>query len=272
MLVFSPFALPLVLITAVAAGEPAATQSQPASAPAGEVPTYRVTWLSEADIRIDGRLDEADWKHAAREERFTLPWSQHVPPRTRFEAICDEEQLCFAFSVKDPDLFVLDTLRDKQDIGFEDRVEIFLSRDDGMRDYICLEMDPRGRVMDYRAAYYRKTDMKWRCPGLKIAGRQGDGGYVVEGRLALDQLEKLGFPRLRPGVRVRAALCRAEFSHDRTGRAPDPQDSIHHQGRRFEGTPPLEDWMTWVDPHTKEPDFHVPAAMGWLVVATAGTQ
>ncbi len=32
----------------------------------------------------------------------------------------------------------------------------------------------------------------------------------------------------------------------------------------MEGTPAIEEWISWVDPKLKEPDFHVPATLEWL--------
>jgi hypothetical protein len=84
--------------------------------------------------------------------------------------------------------------------------------------------------------------------------------------MPLDSFVALGFPLLRPGVKIRAGLYRAEFHHDRSGRPIEHRETIHNRGRRLEGPPPLEDWMSWVDPQTTEPDFHVPASLGWLEI------
>ena len=42
--------------------------------------------------------------------------------------------------------------------------------------------------------------------------------------------------------------------------------SLHNLGRKVEGPPPIEEWISWVDPKIQEPDFHVPATLGWLEV------
>ncbi len=44
------------------------------------------------------------------------------------------------------------------------------------------------------------------------------------------------------------------------------RESIHNLGRQLEGPPPIEAWMSWVDPKTEEPDFHVPTSLGWLEI------
>jgi hypothetical protein len=89
-------------------------------------------------------------------------------------------------------------------------------------------------------------------------------GYEIEGRIPLRSLAALGFPAIQPGVKIRCGLYRAEFSHDRSGRIVEQKESLHNLGRKVEGPPPIEDWISWVDSKTKEPDFHVPASLGWL--------
>jgi hypothetical protein len=154
---------------------------------------------------------------------------------------------------------------------FEDRAEFFLSRDAVMSDYFGFEIDPRGRVLEYRASYYRRFDRKWRCKGLEAAATMGQAGnvsyYVVEGRIALATLVEMGFPRLKPGERILGGLYRAEFSHDRSGKPVVQKETIHNHGRKPpEGPPPIEEWMSWVDPKTPEADFHVPSSLGWLEI------
>ncbi len=228
--------------------------------------TCRVQYVPGAAIRVDGRLDDAAWARAAVETRFTFPWKERPAPPTEFRAVCDDEHFYFAFRAEDADLFSLDEHADELDAVFEDRAEMYFAPDDRMRDYYAVEVDSRGRTLDYRGAYYRKLDFAWNCPGLEAEGVRGPEGYTVEGRIPLASFEAMGFPRLRPGVEIRGGLYRAEFGHDRSGRKVDQRETIHNQGRRLEGSPPIEAWMSWVDPKTTEPDFHVPTSLGWLEV------
>jgi len=228
--------------------------------------TYRVRCLPGVKIGVDGRDDDPDWAAAQVEKQFTFPWQQAAAPSTEFRALCDDRHLYFTFRVQDRDVVVLDKLRDEEDAVFEDRAEMYFSRDDRMKDYYGVEVDSRGRAYDYHASYYRQLDTKWNCKGLETQGSATKDGYVVEGRIPLDTFEALGFPRLRPGVKIRCGLYRAEFSHDRSGRPVVQRETIHNRGRQIDGPPPLEAWMSWVDPKTPEPDFHVPASLGWLEV------
>jgi len=200
------------------------------------------------------------------ENDFIFPWKRSAAPPTEFRALLDDHYLYFVFQVHDVDIVVLDKLRDEEDEVFEDRVEMYFSRDDRMSSYFCIEIDSRGRIFDYRGSYYRQLDPKWDCGGVEAKSSSLKEGYVVEGRIRVASLEALGFPALRPGTKIRCGLYRAEFSHDRSGRPTIQRETIHNRGRRFPGTPPLEDWTSWVDPKTKEPDFLVPSSLGFLEI------
>jgi len=228
--------------------------------------TYRVRFLQAPGIQVDGRVDEPAWSRADVEKEFVFPWEKKIPPATEFRALCDDAHLYFSFRIADEDVVTLDKLRDEEDAVFEDRAEIYLSRDGQMKDYYCIEIDSLGRPFDYRGSFYRGMDPSWNLEGLEAKSSAWEKGYVVEGRVSLAGLEALGFPRLRPGVRVLCGLYRAEFSHDRSGRPVVQRASIHTQGRTLDGPPPLESWLSWVDPRTEEPDFHVPASLGWLEI------
>jgi hypothetical protein len=228
--------------------------------------TYSARYLPTATIQLDGRDDDPAWSEAAVEKSFIFPWKEIPAPTTQFRALCDDRHLYFTFRIEDEDVFVLDKFRDEEDAVFEDRAEMYFCRDDRMQDYYCIEVDSRGRALDYRGAYYRQLDFKWNWEGVETRGAPISGGYVVEGRIPLASFEALGFPKLRPGVKIRCGLFRAEFSHDRSGRPVEQRKSIHNLGRQLDDPPPIEAWMSWVDPKTQEPDFHVPTSLGWLEI------
>lgn len=268
--------------------------------------TYAVRRVASGAITIDGQADEPAWAEAKAENGFTFPWKKSPSPTTEFRAVCDGENLYVTFRVKDDDIVVLDKLRDEEDEVFEDRVELYFARDDALRSYYCLEIDSRGRVFDYHGAYYRQISPRWNCPGVEAAGSSLPSGYVVEASIPLASLEELGFdlagvrdkrpargrgrtsagpeargrnaaaapssaakPLAKPGrgSRIRCGLYRAEFSHDRSGKPVEQRETIHNRGRRLDGPPPIEEWISWVDPKTPEPDFHVPSSFGWMEIA-----
>ena len=207
--------------------------------------TYQVHYLAQARVSIDGRLDELDWGETNPEKGFSFPWEQRAAPVTEFRSLCDDEFFYFSFRVHDEDVVFEEAFDNESTMDREDRVEIFFSRNDKLKEYFCLEVDPMGRVHDYSASYYRKFDSSWDCAGIRTAGSITKEGYTVEGSIALKTLEALGLPSPGSGHMLKAGLFRAEFNH-----GPESAPEAH--------------WISWVEPGTKQPDFHVPSAFGCL--------
>lgn len=205
---------------------------------------YPVRLLPDAAIVLDGVLDEPAWTQARVESGFAFPWEQRAAPATAFRALCDGKRLCFAFAVTDPEVVVEAEDRGEETLLNEDRVEFYFAPDRAMkRPYFCVEMDFRGRRLDYRAVFHRRFDFTWNFPGLEFAGQRSADGYRVEGAFTLSALAELGLPTLIDGRDLPAGVYRAEFRRDADGK-------------------PVEGWMAWVDPKTEEADFHIPATLG----------
>ena len=204
---------------------------------------YEVRYLPDAQITIDGVLDEPAAAQAKLEKDFCFPWQDRPAPPTQFRACCDDEFLYFAFKVHDEDIVVDEDSQDVNVVLVEDRVELFFAVDAALAKYFCLEIDPRGRVYDYVASHYRKFDTSWNCEGVRIGTSALEQGYLVEGAIPRETLEATGLPPLNPGGELLVGVFRAEFSH-----GPGPE--------------PIENWISWVHPQTEQPDFHVPSAFG----------
>jgi len=249
-------------------GEKAAAPTEPAYVKPehkiGSTQTYHVRHVSPAKIVLDGKADELAWAQAVVEKHFVFPWKQSPAPATEFRALWDDENFYFSYRAQDSDIVVLDNLREAKDAVLEDRVEFYLCRDEKMKDTYCVEIDSRGRVFDYHSSYYRQFDSKWDFAGLETKGSFTPDGYQVEGRIPLKSITALGFPTVQAGKKVRFGIFRAEFSHDRSGQKVEQKETIHNLGRQTEGPPPIQEWISWVNPKISEPDFHVPAALGWL--------
>ncbi len=186
--------------------------------------------LANAKIGRDGLLDASEWEKANVETRFSFPWEDRAAPRTEFRALFDEGVVFCAFRVDDDDVVLVEDFRSKDDVAYEDRVEMFFALDEKLAEYFGLEMDPLGRVLDYRASHYRKLDFSWTFPGLKVAGTQTGGGYAVDGMIPLASLKSLGFLRLASLLDPSLASTAPSSG---TGRAA------------------VEGWMSWVDPPLK---------------------
>lgn len=205
--------------------------------------TYHVRYLPNAAITLDGTDNEPAWQEACLLDDFSFPWKDTPTPRTEFRAVCDDTFLYTAFRVHDEDIVVVDDFQDKLDVVKEDRVEIFFARDAELKQYFCVEIDPRGHVLDYSASHYRQFDRGWNCPGLRTAGSSRKDGYVVEAAIPLATLAALGLPPLDGNDGILTGVFRAEFSHGEAGET-------------------IENWISWVDPNVPTPDFHVPGAFG----------
>ena len=190
-------------------------------------------------IDVDGVLDESVWAEALRESELSFPWQEREAPATEFRALSGDRHLYFAFIVHDADI-VIDEGVDEEAVARGDRVELFFAPNLSLDDYVCFEIDPRGRVLDYRASYYREFDSDWDLPELVVASVVSDTGYVIEGSIPLAAL-----PGPDEDGHVLTGIFRAELSHR-------------------DGDEPLAEWISWVIPDSEEPDFHIPSAFGWL--------
>lgn len=202
---------------------------------------YRVPATGENSIVINGRQDEKNWADTSPITAFQNPWNKEVSPETSLRITRDGENLYFFFDVKDSEILADSTLTGERGIEGEDRVELFFSKDQNMQEYYCLEMDAKGRTLSYRARHYRQLDFSWEPPaGFVVATRIHPDGYTVEGAIPLAFMNQLG-----KNEECYFGAYRAEFARV--------------DGKRS------EEWLTWKNPGTREPDFHVPASLGKLI-------
>ncbi|MDA9764787.1 carbohydrate-binding family 9-like protein [Opitutales bacterium] len=212
-------------------------------------PVYKSVSLLGITMNVDGQLDEKIWETAYWERDFTFPWQTMKTPATAFCSASDREYLYFAFKVQDTDIvYASGPDTDEKGVAKGDRVEIFFSKDESLEDYYCLEMSPKGRVMDYRASHYREFDHSWTCEGLQLAGQVVEDGYVVEGAIPFNTLIELGLGKPGQKNRILTGLYRGEFSHGA-------------------GYTIIQRWISWITPDAETPDFHIPSSFGHLEVS-----
>jgi hypothetical protein len=202
---------------------------------------YTVATVKDALIAIDGQNNEPAWQSAGSIRSFTNPWNSKVCPKTSLSMLQDSKNLYFFYEVKDDNIVLVSDFTDEESVAKEDRVELFFSKDKDMKEYYCIEIDAKGRILSYSCSYYRNYNYAWEPPsGFISVADTGNDGYTVEGAIPLAFLKKL----FQPDGSIYFGAYRAEFS--RQG------DSI------------VENWLTWIDPQTEKPDFHVPSALGKL--------
>ena len=206
--------------------------------------SYRVNKI-EAGSTIKMRLPDHAWEKAHVLKDFTNPWSKRSPNETVFRALHDEKNIYFRFVVKDSNVLLFYDSGSKLDVVQSDRVEIFFRRDASLKQYYCLEIDPMGRVLDYSASYYRKFDTTWTWPSehLWIYAEQCPEGYRVDISISKQSLIDL---KLLKDNRVEAGIYRGDCV-----KLPENQN----QNAVF-------NWISWINPQTIDPDFHVPTSFG----------
>ncbi|MDD3049105.1 MAG: sugar-binding protein [Bacilli bacterium] len=210
---------------------------------------YDVVKRSDQAI-IDGVIEEKVYADInAISGGFHFPWEHKEAPFTSFKGYSDGTNFYFNFEVKDEDILVdEDWKKDESTVDNEDRVELFFAggsinkpSTDGMKLYYGIEIDSKGRVHDYSIEYYRHFDGTWNLEGLETKATTTETGYVVEGKIPLKSLQDLD---LIHNNMMRVGIYRAEFSKNANAKEPKME------------------WISWVDPKTEAPDFHVDSSFG----------
>jgi hypothetical protein len=180
---------------------------------------------------------------------FCYPWSVQPPPVMSFRSLWDDERFYFRFDVKSTDVRTYSKDNHKMEVVDSDRVEIFFRSNERLDPYYCLEMDPHGRILDYKACFYRIFDYEWQWPGhdqLNVKSAQIESGYIVEGSITLTSFRDLA---LLNNNELQAGLFRGECLKVR-----DPQSGFS--------------WISWVKPDADHPDFHIPSSFGVIRLVT----
>lgn len=176
---------------------------------------------------------------------FTYPWRKDAPPSTSFAAYYDDSYLHFRFVAKGPKPLVYVKDNNKLEVIQSERVEIFFREDEKMNPYYVLEMDPHGRVLDYKAKHYREFERSWSWPeSLDIKTEIVEDGYTLQGKFSLSLLKE--FELLRNN-QIQIGLYRGHCVH-------------------LENNKGTIQWISWIDPKSPEPDFHVPTSFGTLTL------
>lgn len=206
---------------------------------------YVVKQIQQKNFKIDGSLNDPIWKRVNKLDDFSFPWEKKDVPLTEFRAFYNSSNFYFSFKVEDNELVLLNEINEEMEIVNEDRVEIFFAKDKKLKEYYCIEIDSKGRVLDNSASFYRNFNYKWEMKDIKTKSSITKDGYIVEGIIPLKTFTDLGF-ELDKGSQMFAGVFRADFCYDKN-------DNIEYH------------WISWVLPKVKEPDFHTPSAFGIFI-------
>lgn len=234
----------MILLAALAGAAPC-----PASAQQQErlLPSYEV-WRAATPITIDGRLDETAWAKAQGVGPFLMNRDASPAPfRTEAKVLYDDSFLYFSFSSMDDNVWA--TLRKRDEHLWEEEVvEVFLQADPLQRNYIEIEVNPLGTLLDIYLLDTRKNLPydSWNSAKLKwavhvdgtIDGKGGDRGWTCEIALPLEDVVTAPNRPPRQGDRWRMNLYRVESRPSSAGVAWSP---------------------------TMQGDFHVPSKFGEII-------
>lgn len=204
---------------------------------------YNIHHTEKAPL-LTGNADEEIWKKAEVLTDFVYPWNQEKAPATEFQALWNKDALYFRFEVQDDDIQLGNDPDKNTAVLASDRVELFFSTGKELKPYYTMEMDSAGRVFDAEANFYRQVDAKWHWSTLEVHAEKTKIGYTVTGKVDLSELNKLNLLLGTDKRELMCAILRGNFSK---GDGESPQ---------------VRKWISWVNPHTPKPDFHIPAAFG----------
>jgi hypothetical protein len=203
---------------------------------------YKVQNIKKSLFSRKKMNNDAFWQNSTALTSFILPWNNEAPPTTIFRALADTKRFYFRFDVIDTNIIVSKDKSGKMAVLDSDRVEIFFRSDEKMALYYGFEMDPAGRVLDYKAGFYRKFDYSWSLDSVTVRSEYTINGYRVWGCFPLDVLRDLN---LLKDNKLQVGLFRGKCIAEAGGAVS------------FK-------WISWVRPDSETPDFHLPSAFGEL--------
>nr|WP_314838903.1 sugar-binding protein [uncultured Flavobacterium sp.] len=207
---------------------------------------YQVHLIKEKQLIISGNGDDLEWDNALFLTDFCSPWSTEKGKEVIFKALWDRENLFFNFTVLDTEIHLEKKDDSIESIGNSDRVELFFRTDATMNPYYCLEIDTQGRVMDFIAYPDKNFDFNWNWPknNLIVKSSVKANSFIVEGSISIESLKSL---RLIKNNRIETGIFRAKY--------------IKNQNKSF-----IPNWITWVNPNTETPNFHIASSFGVLTL------
>lgn len=243
-------------------------------------PRTYVCYQAEEPLRIDGKLDEADWQKAPWTEDFVDIEGERRPRpihRTRAKMLWDDTYFYFAAILEEPNLWA--TLRQRDTVIFyDDDFEIFIDPDGDGHNYYEFEMNALNTVWDllmlwpYHVGRSPNYVFNWNNPGLKTAvhlnGTLNDPSdrdeyWSVEIAFPWTALRELAANRRppTPGEQWRVNFSRVDWHMEvENGRYVKQTDPDTGRPRREEN---------WVWSPTGRIDMHRPETWGYVQFSDA---
>ncbi|QLC65465.1 endoxylanase [Flavobacterium sp. LPB0248] len=207
---------------------------------------YHVQIIDKNQENATRILDSFFWEKANCLTDFTSPWNNDPVLRIEFRALWDKDNFYFNFRVFDTDLYMDQKDNSVDSICNSDRVELFFRSNDKLNPYYCLEIDPSIRLLDFEARPDKifDYDWKWAENHIKLASSKDEVSFTVAGSISIASLKELD---LIHDNSIETGVYRAKFVKGKSG--------------NYE---PI--WITWVNPNTTEPNFHIASSFGKFVL------
>jgi len=182
-------------------------------------PTYEVDRVT-IPIKVDGRLSERAWTDSAPITTFVNN-RDGLPSKVQTEAriLYDDRFIYFAFRAVDKNIWATMKRRDEH-LWLEEVVEVFLQANPAIPNYIELEVNPLGTLLDIYLIDTRKPlhYESWNSEKLQWAvhvdgtvdGKEGDREWTCEIALPLEDVATATHLPPQPGDRWRVNLYRVE--------------------------------------------------------------
>jgi hypothetical protein len=173
-----------------------------------------------SSINIDGKLDEKAWADAPLVGTFVNNRDgSRSELQTEARVLYDERFIYFAFRVVDQNVWATMKRRDEH-LWLEEVVEVFLQANPSIPNYIELEVNPLGTMLDIYLIDRRKPlhYESWNSEHLRWAvqvegtvdGQDGDRGWSCEIALPFEDIASATHVPPQPGDRWRMNLYRVE--------------------------------------------------------------
>jgi hypothetical protein len=205
---------------------------------------YNVKAIAKNRLIVTGKGTDIAWNEAVVLSDFVSPWDGIEPSKIEFKALWDTEKLFFCFKVYDSEVYIDTTDNTKSSINNSDRVELFFRSDKNLNPYYCLEIDPTPRLMDFKVNPNKQFDFNWNWPSndIEIKSSIETNYFTVEGAISIESLTKFGL--LKDG-QIETGIYQAKYNQQQDG--------------NYQPT-----WITWLNPETPTPDFHIASSFGVL--------
>jgi hypothetical protein len=205
---------------------------------------YNVNCIEKDTLTQNGKGDNPLWDKAEVLTDFVSPWDNKKPEKIEFRAIWDTKKIFFCFIVYDSRIHIDKKDNSIESIGNSDRIELFFRTGASLNPYYCLEIDPTPRIMDFIAYPNKNFNFDWNWPKneLMVKSQINENNFTVEIAISIKSLMNLNLIKEN---KIEAGIFRAKYN--------ELENSI------FEPT-----WISWVNPSTKNPNFHIPTSFGSL--------